>query len=174
MTPQRISMKTVGLLLGWGLFVLISVRLFDVGFSLLAQQEKDLVQMQEQLRRLRGWLAVEGKLIQRREELVGSSTPEQGKRDRSWRSVENLQKLSQDNGVSIVELRPSWIPGQNGQARRLRLDLQVEGQVDRIGKLLQNLPQVIPGIHLESLQMIPRESGGVQGLFRIDLSEGGG
>ena len=171
MNPKN-SLVTVGFVVGWLIFVISGVRLVDTGLNFWRAQEESLGQAQEQFRRLSGWLSVEKKVAERRDQVLGPFA-HSAETDLGWIGFQGFQELAKQQGVAVVELRPSRTPGYNRQPSRVQLDAKVEGQVQQLGEFLQKLPEIIPGVHLEDVQVMPQEGGRVQGLFRIRLQEVG-
>ncbi len=155
----------IGVAAGWGLFMVAAVSAFQWAAGFWKDQRAQLAQSQEQLRRMKGWLEVEPELQRRREELLG---PFAGisDQDRVWASLQGLQKAASEAGVSVTELTPS---------ENTRLDAKAEGSPDQLNQLLRKLPETLPGTRLDSLQLIPRDDGRVQGVLRLRLfKEGAG
>ncbi len=166
MKPNR-SLTNLGIALGWGLFVIVGVRLVDSGFGFWKKQRETLSQAQEQVKRLQGWLDVEKPLRERQGEVCGSLGRVSGT-DLSWAAVQGLQKVAQEQGVSVTQLQPSRTSGQGPEV--LHLDTRIEGRLEQVSGLVQRLPEFLPGIRLDSVQFVPQGGNRIQALLRLSLS----
>lgn len=152
----------------WALFVIAAVTLGDLGWGLWRRQNEGLRNAQERLSRLKGWLTVEEQVEERRNQLLGPFA-RAGNSDFSWLGLEAVQKAAQVRGLSVTELRPIQVPGRGGQPPTLRLDAKVEGRLDEMSSFLEQLPETLPGVRMEMLQIVPQEGDQVQGLLRLAL-----
>lgn len=164
---RRSAFVTAGIIVGWAMLVILGVRLGDAGCTLWRQQREELSQAQDRLARLEGWLNMEDQVTARWKELLGpfATSPES---DRDWMTLQGLQQVAKAQGLSVTELRPSQVRGDK-QMPFLRLDVKVEGEREALGSFFQQLPDKIPGVHLEQLQLMPKEGSRVQCLFRLSL-----
>jgi hypothetical protein len=178
MKPKEALRKLLLALGGSGL-ILIGIFLAQSGFGLWDRLQGELVLAQEQLGRFQGWLAAEPQVVSRREELLGPLA-RVGELDFSWVALQNLQEAAQAQGLIITELRPTQVR-RRGSPPLLRLDAKVEGRLTPLAGFLQQLPQILPGVELDNLQLHPEEArlapagspGGqeeqVQGILRLLL-----
>ncbi len=162
---------TAGILLGWGLFVICGVWVTQTGFSLWTQQSGRWKSSRQRLGRLKGWVEAEKELRARQEEVLGPFAKGTGL-DIGWISLQGLQQVAKEEGVTVAEVRPSHLIAQGTQPRLIRLDARLLGGFQQIGTLLQRLPDLMPGARLENLQFIPQqEENRVQVLLQVTLPE---
>ena len=152
---------------GWALGVLLLVVSVQFGFGWWSSLQGELGLARERLGRFQGWLAVEPQVVSRREELLGSLGGV-GELDFSWIALQNLQEVAKAQGLVVTELRPAQV-GSRGSLPILRLDAKIEGGLAQMSRFLHELPQVLPGIHLDNLQLLPEEGEKVQGILRLLL-----
>jgi len=164
---SKISTLSLGIAVGWGLGVILLVRLGEGGYGFWQRQTAELLQAQGQLRRLQGWLEAEPMVKSRHQEVLGALS-RAGQADLSWLCMQELQKEAQEKGLAVMEIRPTQIPRQAKRPPLLRLDVKLDGQLDQLSRFLQGLPEQIPGVRLESIQVIPREDH-IQGLLQLQL-----
>ena len=169
MSPNR-SWATLGIAIGWGLFVIVGVRVGESGFGLWKHKREALDQAQEQRGRLQGWLDVEKQLKERQEEVWGPFS-RVARTDLSRAAFQGLQQVAQEQGVNVIALRPSHLPGQGRQPGILHLDAKIEGQMEQVSGLIRRLPESMPGVRLESLQLVPQGESHIQVFFRLSLPE---
>ncbi len=153
--------------LSWGLGVLLLVISAQSGFGLWRSLQGELALAQERLGRFQGWLAVEPKVVGRRDEALGSLARAR-ELDFSWVALQNLQEAAKTQGLGLTELRPAHVT-RRGSPPILRLDAKVEGGLAQVTGFLQQLPQALPGVHLDNLQLLPEEGGQIQGILRLLL-----
>lgn len=113
-------------------------------------------EIQEQLARMQGWLSVEEKVMARLQQDLGASAQGSGE-DLAWTALQGIERMVVAQGLTVVELRPT----------ASHLDAQVEGRLEQVGRLLEQLPDAIPGVRLESFQLTPKEGERVQAILRI-------
>lgn len=89
--------------------------------------------------------------------------------DLHWAALQAIEGAAQSQGLSVTELRPSQVPAQQGKPVMLRLDAKVEGGLDQVSGFLQHLPDALPGVRLDNLQLMPHRENQVQGLLRLYL-----
>lgn len=167
MTGTGLSKGLIALL--WMLVVVAAVRLGEGAFGLWQDQRNRLSSARERLGRLMGWLSVQEDVAAREREALGSLTGVDAS-GLGWLSLQELQELARAGGLAVTELRPTQVPGPSGQPPALRLDLKVEGPLGQFGTFLQQVPDRIPGIRLETLQLLPQAGGRAQALLRLNLS----
>ena len=159
----------MGIAVGWFFLILLAFRLAEAGVEIWRRQNEELSQVEEKLKRLYGWLNAEEQVRSRREEIVGpfsKANPE----DLGWMVLQGFQDTAKAKEVSVAELRPSPIAGQGKQSPGLRIDARIEGRLEQITRFLQRLPEAIPGIRLDSLQLSPlSESQQAQGAVRLEF-----
>ncbi len=165
---KKNSVVVAGIALGWVLLVISGVRVLQWVSDAWRRQCEELVQAQEQLRRMHGWLAMEGEVASRHDQVLGPLAHLAGS-DLSWMNLQEFQRVAQEQGLSLAEIKPLEIPGPKGQPSRWQLDAKVEGRLEQISVLLQKLPEFMPGVRLENLQLMPQDDGRVQGLLRLSL-----
>ena len=165
------SLTMIGIVVGWGFFVIVGVHLVEWGLQLWQRQAQGLSQAQQQLSRLQGWISVEKEVEARRNDVLGPFAHVAGT-DLSWVSLQGLQQMATAQGLVVTELRPSQSLAQGGQPRSLRLDAKLEGAVSQIGGLLQHLPEIMPGVRLDNVQLVPQQKEGrIQLLVQLTLPE---
>jgi len=152
----------------WLAAVVGLARLGEVGFSAWALQRQTLSDARERLSRLTGWLAVEEEVRTREREWVGDL---QGQvlSAIGWMGLEELQSLAREKEIVVLDLRPTELAGQGGRPAGLRLDLKVEGRIAAVGPFLQQIPERLRGVRLETLQLLPQAGGVTQALLRLHL-----
>lgn len=165
---SRSPFVTTLIAIAWLLGVILGVRLIEGGLQLWQRQKEDLAQSQEKLRRMHGWLSVESEVASRRNEILGPFAQVE-KDELPWASLQKLQQLAQEQGLTITDLRPSQLSGGAGQDPIHRLDLKLEGALSQMNAFLKKLPESIPVAQLENLQMVPQEEPKVQMLLRLRL-----
>ena len=163
------SVKKWVIVVGWGILVIVGVRLADGIFDFRQNQMKTLLLAREQLSRLQGWVQVQEQVRARREEILGPIAKNAGANS-TWAVLQGLEQAAKEEGMSVAELRPTWIPAQRHVPAVLRLDEKLEGLLEKVGGLLQRLPKVMPGVEMENLQLMPLGENRVQVLLRIHLS----
>lgn len=157
-----------GIAIGWALLVVGGVRGVEALLDLQRGQEQELQRQRERLMRLRGWLEVEERLLARRREVRGRFAAVDGK-EMSWVAVQGLQEIAAQQGLAITDLRPSQVRGRGKKGEPVfRLDAKLEGQLQGFDQLLQQLPQLLPGVRLEGLQLSPMDNGQVQSILRME------
>ncbi|MBI3333014.1 MAG: hypothetical protein HYZ93_02860 [Candidatus Omnitrophica bacterium] len=163
------SLSRVGMALGWMLLVILTVRFADGAAALWRRQQEALTEAQERLMRLKGWIAVEPEVTRRRDEVFGPFS-HLARSDYSWAALQSLEQAAKEKEMMVTELRPSWILGKGGQPAGLRLDAKMEGGLSQLSRLLLRLPEVMPGLQLENLQIMPQGGNRIQALLRIRLA----
>gem|GEM_PF-5762830 len=163
-------LATLGIAAGWLLFVILGVRLVEVGFGFFEKQQEALAQTQEHLMRLKGWLLVEAQVTKRREEVLGPFARVPGG-DWSWVTLQGLEQVAKEQSLTVTDLRPSELAGRGLTPTLLRLDAKLEGELAQISGMLRRLPEVMPGVKIESLQLMPQEGNRIQALVRLSLPE---
>lgn len=153
---------------GWLMMVVCLVRLGEAAAGLWNRQVEDLAAARERLSRLHGWLSVEQEVTARETEALGPLAGAD-RSELSWVSLEGLQTLAGAQGLSVKELRPSELAGEGKVPGAIRLDLRLEGRLEPMGQFLQQIPDKMPGVRLESLQFLPQEKGQIQALLRLRL-----
>ncbi len=154
--------------LGWGLLVIGGVSLVGKAFEWWQRQQEILVQSEEQLRRMKGWLAVEEEVRSRRDQVLGPFA-HLSKNEVGWVGLQAFQQAAEQQGISVAELKPVETPIQRERGGEFRLDAKIQGRLDQISQFLQKLPDFIPGVHLEDLQLMPSEGDQIQGLLRLRM-----
>jgi len=158
------------MVIGWGLLVVAGVQGGQKGLELRKRQLEALTQAEETFSRLQGWVQVEKKVEARRNQLLGPLV--QGpKADLSWVVLKGLQEVVKQEEMMVSELRPTWIPKQKDQPASLRLDAKIEGNLSQVSHLLRRLPEAMPGLRLESVQLMSQGEERIQTLLRIRLQE---
>ncbi len=134
------------------------------------EKNQELAGAQERLGHLQRWLKVKEEVTLRQQEALGPWVSSSSDiRDAQWVCLSGLQEAAQASGLSVQELRPSEIQAGSKKKKVLRLDVKVEGDLDRMGGFLRQLPDRIPGIRLEHLQMIPQSGGRGQCILRLNF-----
>lgn len=167
MKPRHLWV-TLGIVIGWGLGVVVAVRAGEQGLQLWRQKQEELRQSQEQLRRMLGWLETEQEITARWKEILGPLA-DVDSADWGWVALQGLQELVQAEGLGVEELRPSLVSGAVGRRPTVQLDAKLQGNLHQVSALLSRLPEKIPGVRLQSLQLLPKEGQTVQALIRIQL-----
>lgn len=152
---------------GWALLVIGGVRGFDAWLTFGRAQQEELERQQGRLMRMLGWLEVEERVLARREEVMGRFASKK-KGNLGWEVVHGLQAAAEAQGLVITDLRPSEGKGQGKRKAFLRLDAKVEGDLPQIDRLLEVLPEELPGARLENFQMAPQHTGKIQGILRVE------
>ena len=172
MNSQRSMLTTAAISIGWVFFVIAVIFMGDRCLGLWRHGTEELANAQERSSRLQGWIKSEKQISAKRREVLGPFAQLEGS-DPTWLVLGGLQQAAQAKGLSVTELRPSHIAGAGRQMPMLRLDVKIEGQMESIDGFLQQLPEKVPGIHLEQLQLMSRESGRIQSLLRLSVQERG-
>ena len=86
----------------------------------------------------------------------------------SWRNLHGFQQAAQQEGLSVTELKPTELIEPKGSSS-YRLDAKVEGQLQQISALLERLPDVMMGVRIQNLQLIPQSEGQIQAHLRLRL-----
>ena len=157
----------MGIGLGWALLVVLGAHGADLLLQAGRRQGEELAQKKERLARLEGWLGVEERVAARRKEVLGRFAQADGK-EIGWVMLQGLQEAAQAQGLAITDLRPSQVKGQGKRKPVFRVDAKLEGELAQVDQLLQQLPQILPGVRLENLQLIPREGGKMQSVMRME------
>lgn len=165
---ERVSSRMVLIAVVWLLTVMGLVWLGQGGVGLWNRQTEELMAVRERLSRVHGWLAVEQEVAAREAEAMGPLA-RVGRSELMWASLEGLQALAGAQGLFLNDLRPSETAGGGRRPGTIRLDARLEGPLAGIGKFLQQIPDKMPGVRLESLQFLPQEKGQVQALLRLSL-----
>lgn len=168
MVDFRRFLVTSGIVAGWGILVIAGVRGIDGAVNLWHSQNEELHQAQDQLMRLKGWLEVERTISKRLDEVLGPFA-RLSPSDYSWAAVSGLQHAAQEEGMTIRELRPSELPRQGRQPAVVRLDAKLEGELQKVANLLRRFPDLMPGVQLENVQLVPQEGSRIQVLLRLML-----
>ncbi len=166
----QITPRAVGIAVVWLLTVILLVHMGEQGFGFWRRQNEELDNVRQRFARLRGWLEVQDKVTVRHQEALGPLAIA-SETNLSWVTMQGLQQAAQGQGLSVRELRPSQLPGQGHKPPMLRLDVKVEGRLEQMGAFLQQIPDKIPGVHLENLQFLPQEGGQAQGLIRLTVPD---
>ena len=164
------SLRNFAVAAGWGLLVVGGLRLGESSFRFWERQQEMLQQAQERMRRLQGWIEARGKVEELRDKVLGPLA-EQGGNDLSWVALQGLQQAAKEGGMVVTELRPSRISGERGGGTTVRLDAKLEAEAGRISLFIRRIPELMPGVQLESLQWVPLEKGKIQMLLRLGLAE---
>ena len=154
--------------IGWVLLVVGIASAAPWGFGLWQGQQEQWRQARERLSRLKGWLALEEEVAARKNELLGPLAQAQGN-DLHWAALQAIEEAAQARGVSLTQLRPFQAPALAGKPVMLRLDAKVEGDLGQVSGFLQHLPDALPGVRLDNLQLMPQRESQVQGLLRLYL-----
>ena len=157
----------MGIGLGWALLVVVGARGADLLLQASRRQGEELAQKRERLARLEGWLEAEDRVAARRKEVMGRLALSEGK-EIGWAALQGLQEAAQAQGLSITDLRPSQVKGQGKKKLIFRVDVKLEGDLAQVDKLLQELPQALPGVRLENFQLVPQESDKAQTVMRLE------
>ena len=166
MRPNR-SLAKGGLVAAWMALVIGGALLTDWGFGFWRQQQQEWSGAQQRLGRMQGWVAVEEEILTKVRERLGPFA-EVRKGDYPWAVLSALQNAARTQGISVTELRPTELSGRD-QPSRLSLDAKVEGDLSQMSRFLQNLPESMPGLRLESFQLQPQKEGRVQSVIRFLL-----
>ncbi len=158
------------LVMGCFLLAVGSIHLIDVGISFWIRQKAEWEQARQQLRRLHGWVALREEISAQRAQLFGSAAQGPGM-DPSWSVLQGFQSLAKDHGVEIRELRPAQRPATPTSGPRL--EAKVEGSPEQVVGLIRKLPEAIPGIRLETLQLVPLQENRAQAMLRIRVETQG-
>lgn len=156
-----------GVGLAWALLVVAGARGAETVIELSQRQQAELAQKRERMSRLLGWLEAEERVAARQKEVLGRFLLADGM-EAGWVVLQGLQEQALAQGLSITELRPSQVKGQGKRKPLFRVDAKLEGELAQVDRLLQELPQALPGIRLENLQLVPREGGKVQSVLRVE------
>ena len=164
----RSSPKTFLLAGAWLLAVICAVGFAQKGWESWERGREDLQVAQDRLSRLHGWLADEQDLDALEKKALGplAGVPSSGW---SWTGLEGLQSAAQKEGLEVKEMRPSETAVQGNRTRTLYWDVRLEGPIGPLGKFLEGIPSQVPGVRLESLQLLPRQGAGIQALIRLSL-----
>ncbi len=157
----------LGIGLAWVLVVAAGTRGVDLLMDFGRRQEKELAQKRDRLTRLEGWLEVEGKVVARWKETLGRFAPAEGK-EVGWVILQGLQEAAQGQGLAITDLRPIQVKGQGKREAFFRVDAKLEGDLAQVDRLLQELPQALPGVRLENFQLVPLGGGKAQSVVRVE------
>ena len=163
------SWKAAAWAAGWFILVVTVVHLGQGGAALWESSQENLTQAREQLRRLHGWTEVEERLASRRRELLGGFG-ETNLSDWSWTVLQGIQEEARMTNLQITELRPIQPPASPSARPFLRFDVKLEGPINSLNDFLRGLPEKVPGIRLNQLQLVrsPQEQR-IQMLLRLDL-----
>ena len=172
MKPKS-ALTTVALLLAWGVAVILAVRLAEGAVQFCQDRHERLSMEREKLRRLLGWLEAEEKVAARHQEVLGAFAQVEEGEEWGWLGLQGFQEAAQNLSLRVTEIRPAQIQGKKGRPVRFRLDAKVEGSVDQLGLLIPELGQRLPAVRLQKLQMVPLQSGQVQGLFQLEWGSDG-
>lgn len=165
---RRHPLVMTGLAAAWLVLVIGGVRLAGSGWEAWGRQSSALERSRELLRRYKGWVEVEPQVEAGRERVLGSFAGLK-QRDLHWAALERFQETTRELGMTVAELRPTRLPARAGQPASFRLDAKVEGLPETVAALLRRLPDEIPGVGLEQLQVSPAEEGKLQVLIRISF-----
>lgn len=169
MLSKGLSFRAILISGGWLLAVVGLVRLGGGSIELWNRRTEELRTAQERLSRIHGWLSVEQEVEAREKGLLGPLALAD-KSGLIWSCLEGLQALAGEQGISLEELRPSESAGEGRRAPgSIRLDMRLEGGLEKMGQFLQRIPDKMPGVRLESMQFLPQEKGQVQGVLRLSL-----
>ncbi len=153
---------------GWLLLVIGGVRGVQIGLEAWGRQSLDLERSRELLRRYQGWAEAEPQIAAARDRVMGPFAQLKQK-EAGWVALERFQKTTQELGIAVAELRPTRLPARAGQPALFRLDAKVKGTSGSLTALLRQLPDRIPGILLEQIQVTPAEEGRLQLLVRFSF-----
>ncbi len=120
----------------------------------------------ERLRRFHGWLAVDEEVSALRDRVWGSFGRLSGE-ELGWEGLVKFQAAAGEAGLEVREFRPARAAAAAGKAAPFLLDAKVAGKLDQLSNLLRALPEAIPGVELEGLQLSPLEGGQVLGVLRL-------
>lgn len=165
MKSTRALVRT-GWAAAWLLLVIGGVRWVETGLTAWDRQSQALVRSRELLSRCGGWVAVEPEMTAARDRVMGPFVKVR-ERDLSWAALERFQQAGQELGMSVEELRPVRLPARSGEPSSFRLDAKVKGDSAAVSAFLRRLPDEIPGVRLEQLQVTPAEGGKLQLLVRL-------
>jgi hypothetical protein len=154
--------------LAWLAAVMGLVRLGEAGFGVWARQRQALSDARERLSRLTGWLAVEEEVSAREQALPGGAAAQELSAI-GWIGLQELQSLAREREISVLELRPTELPAQGARQAVVRLDLKLQGTLAAMAPFLQQIPDRLRGVRLETLQLLPQAGGAVQALLRLHL-----
>lgn len=158
----------LGLALIWLIGVIVVVRSAQAAFGVWNRRQEGLLESQERLARLVGWLEVKEEVLAKEQEILAASSSADPA-SLGLVGLAEIQRLASSLGLSITDLRPSEVPAQKGKNPFVRLDLKVEGPLDQVGPFLQQLPERLPGVGLETLQLTSQPDGQAQALLRLNL-----
>jgi hypothetical protein len=166
----RSPLLAVGMVVLWFGLVVGGVRLAEGGIRFWREQDGQLRLAKGKLSRLNGWIEVGEKVNSRRNDLLGSFHSD--RIDLNWVALQGVQETAEKTGLSIEELKPLQALGRQSQSGRVRLDAKVAGDFKAIGRFLQRLPEVIPGVQLDSVRLTPAEGNRIQGVVRLSVAQG--
>lgn len=165
---QKLSRTTIGIVLGWGILVVVAVQGLEAGVGIWKRRSEELDQAREQWSRLQGWLQAEDEISTERNKLLGAYA-HRSEKEMGWAVLQDFQQMVQQQGLVVRELRPSQLLGLAHEPKRFRMDANLEGPIEQMNGFFQRLPDAIPGIRLESLQLVPQSNQRLQLLLRLDL-----
>ena len=165
---KNVSLRRALLASGWMLAVMGLARAGEGAVELWNRRTEELNTARERLSRLHGWLAVEQEVTAREGDLLGPLVLAD-RSDWFWTGLESLQGLAAAQGLSVKELRPSETPGEGGHPAAVQLDVRLEGRPEQMGPFLRWIPEKMPGVRLEGLQLLPQEKGRIQVLLRLSM-----
>ena len=163
-----VSLKNGAIALGWLVFVVLGIRLGAGVLEMWNDQSRGIAASQVRRSRLHGWLSVEQEVSKHREEALGPFAHAKPG-DLAWIGLEGLQELARAEELTVTDLRPSEISGPGRKQPLLRMDLRVTGGLEKMAAFIGKIPDRLPGVRLESMQMIPEEKQGVQCLLRLSV-----
>ena len=167
-STKKGSLAAGGIMVAWLTVVVLSVQGIEAAADFWRSRCKALVQAEVQVRRMKGWVAVGDKVRARRDEALGPFA-HLSESEISWAHFQGFQQAAAAIGLSVGEIKPVETPGKKGSGPILRLDAKVEGSLEQVSALLEKLPDVMPGVMLENLQIMPRGGTGIQCLIRLRL-----
>ena len=167
---KQVSPVAIGVALGWGILVILAVQGIQTGLNHWKMQNNELSQLKRRLVRLQGWLRVESQVRSHRDEVLGPFSSASST-DLGWLGLAKIEELAKTENLAVTELRPSRWTAPGKKEPQIRLDVKLEGEVERLGRFLKAVPERIPGVKLSALQIVPLEGARSQMIVRLALAE---
>ena len=137
--------------------------------QLCLEKSRELAETRERVLHLRQWLKVKEQVALHQREALGPLVSSPDLEDAQWLWLSGLQEAARVHGLSVQELRPAEIQSGPKREGTLRLDVKVEGNLGQVGGFLTQLPDRVPGVCLEKLQIIPQGDGRGQCILRLNF-----
>ncbi len=130
-----------------------------------------LSRAERQLGILRGWMNAEQEISAAHRRIFSQFPMAEGS-DKSWAAMEGFQETAQAAGISLSEISPGSSTGEMGrEPQLLRWEMKLAGDSQHLTDFFKKLPDRIPGIRMEQLQLGSPSAGQVQCLLRVSLED---